>query len=176
MQLSEEHKSNIGVALKGIPKTLEHSFNISKGQRGKSPFKNLIHELDERQLSYAHLAELLGVPHQNISPKILGQRNFTDRDISRIAEIFNKPVEYLLVRDDGLPTTLSHFHKTRYKNLLNEIERSKLNYKTLAKFLGFSKQAFSSKMSGQINFTANDKIRLAEIFGKPAEYLFQTII
>lgn len=176
MHLSEEHKSNIGAALKGIPKTLEHSFKMSKVQRGNSPFKNLIHELDERQMSYAHLAELLGVPHQNISRKMLGQRDFTERDISRIAEVLNKPVEYLLARDDGLPTTLSHFHKTRYKNLLNEIERSKLNYKKLAKILGFSKQVFSAKMRGQFNFTANDKIRLAEIFGKSEEYLFQTTV
>ena len=169
--LSPEHCAKIGETLRGVPKTLEHCAHISSGQRYESPYKNLIAEMDKRQLTYAALAAIVSLPRQSFSEKMRGNQNFTMRQIDKLVKFFGLPAEYLLARDDGLPTTISKLHKTPYKNLLIEIEQHSLNYKALAKILGFSKQVFSSKMRCKLNFTAKDKAKLVEIFNKPIEYL-----
>ncbi|MBR1807695.1 MAG: GIY-YIG nuclease family protein [Selenomonadaceae bacterium] len=66
-----------------------------------SPYKNLLAELDARQMSYRRLAELLKVAHSNIARKMRGERNFTERDNVKLVEIFGRTIEYLLARDDG---------------------------------------------------------------------------
>lgn len=71
---------------------------ISAYRRGKSPYKNLIAELDAHQLSYAMLAQLLGLSASNLARKIRGERNFTDKDKAKLEEIFGKSAEYLLQR------------------------------------------------------------------------------
>ncbi|MBQ4403398.1 MAG: GIY-YIG nuclease family protein [Selenomonadaceae bacterium] len=171
ISLSPEHCAKIGETLRGVPKTPEHCAHISAGQRYDSPYKNLIAEMDKRQLTYAALATIVGLPRQSFSEKMRGNQNFTMRQIDKFVKFFGLPAEYLLARDDGLPTTISKLHKTPYKNLLIEMEKHNLNYKALAKMLGFSKQVFSSKMRGELNFTAKDKVKLIEIFNKPIEYL-----
>ena len=98
ISLSPEHCAHIGNTLRGVPKTPEHCAHISAGQRANSPYKNLIAEMDRQKLSYVALAKLLGVAHQNISRKMLGQRNFTAKDKAKLVEIFNKPIEYLLYK------------------------------------------------------------------------------
>ncbi|MBR1647478.1 MAG: GIY-YIG nuclease family protein [Selenomonadaceae bacterium] len=67
----------------------------------KSPYKNLLAELDARNLSYRHLAKLMGLAHSNIARKMRDERNFTERDKVKFVEIFGKPIEYFLARDDG---------------------------------------------------------------------------
>ena len=171
ISLSPEHCTHIGDALRGVPKTPEHCAHISAGQRYDSPYKNLIAEMEKRHLTYTALAIIVGLPQQTISEKMRGKQNFTMRQIDKLVEFFGLPAEYLLARDDGLPTTISKLHKTPYKNLLIEMEKHNLNYKALAKMLGFSKQNFSAKMRGKQNFTAKDKAKLVEIFNKPIEYL-----
>ena len=99
---SPEHNAKIGATLKGVPKSPEHRTNIVKAQRGDSPYKNLLSELDTRHLSYKRLAKLFGVASQNISRKMLGQRNFTARDKAKLAEIFGKPIEYLMFKEELL--------------------------------------------------------------------------
>ena len=100
--LSFEHRAKIGATLAGVPKTLEHSANISVGKRGDSPYKNLTTEIDAHYLFYKRLAKFLGLSSQNISRKMLGQRNFTAKDKAKLAEIFNKPIEYLMYKEEIL--------------------------------------------------------------------------
>lgn len=100
--LSPEHKAKIGTTLYGVSKTLSHCANISKGQRAKSPYKNLTAEINKRQLSYKSLAKILGLASQNISRKMLEQRPFTTRDKAHLVEIFNKPIEYLMFKEEFL--------------------------------------------------------------------------
>ena len=60
-----------------------------------------------------------------------------------------------------------------FKNLLNEIDKHNFTYAALAKLMGLSRKAVSAKMCCKLKFTAKDKYKLVEIFGKPIEYLLQ---
>lgn len=93
--------ARISAALTGKPFTAERCANISAAQRGDSPYKNLLRELDAHKLSYHRLAELLNLAQSIISRKMHCKRNFTIRDRIRLEEIFGKPADYLLERDDG---------------------------------------------------------------------------
>lgn len=73
----------------------------SAAQRGYSPFKNLLRELDARQLTYNALAKLMGLCRKSVSAKMCGKIRFTDSDKVKLVEIFGKSIEYLLARDDG---------------------------------------------------------------------------
>lgn len=68
----------------------------------KSPYKILVAEIDARHLSYFRLAKIFDVAPQNISRKMLGQRNFTERDKAKFVEIFGKPIEYLMFKEEIL--------------------------------------------------------------------------
>ena len=171
ISLSPEHCTHIGDALRGVPKTPEHCAHISAGQRYDSPYKNLIAEMDKRHLTNTALATIVGLTQQAVSEKMRGNVNFTMRQVDKLVEFFGLPAEYLLARDDGLPTTISKLRKTPYKNLLIEMEKHNLDYKALANMLGFAKQNFSARMRGKANFTERDKTKLVEIFNKPIEYL-----
>ncbi len=69
-------------------------------KRRKSPYPNLIHELDSRQLSYAKLAELMDSEKNTVARKIRGDRSFMQREKEKLAEIFDKPIEYLFARNE----------------------------------------------------------------------------
>ena len=171
ISLSPEHCAKIGAKNRGKKRTPEQCAHVSAGQRYDSPYKNLIAEIDKQQLTYAALATIVGLPQQSVSEKMRGKQNFTMRQIDKLVEFFGLLAEYLLARDDGLPTIISKLHKTPYKNLLNEMEKHNLDYKALAKMLGFAKQNVSARMRGKQNFTERDKAKLVEIFNKPIEYL-----
>ena len=94
--LLPERCAKISKALKGFSKSLQHCVNISLSKRGNTSFKNLIAEIDRMKLTYTSLAKFLGLTHQNVSRKMLRQRNFTEKDKVKLAEIFGKPIEYLL--------------------------------------------------------------------------------
>ena len=144
---------------------------FATNNRGDTPYKNLLAEMDTRQISYSNLAELLGISQANISRKMLSVRKFTNKDIARLVEIFGLPAEYLLARNDGLEATPTNRGKSPYKNLLWEITNQKLTYTALGELLGLSHQSVSEKMHGKKNFTAKDIAKLVEIFSKSAEYL-----
>ena len=59
----------------------------SVAHRGNSLYKNLIAELDARQISYTKLAKLLGLCHQSISHKMRGKQNFTTEQKERIKNL-----------------------------------------------------------------------------------------
>ena len=84
----------------GKPCPSETSSKISAKNRGNSQFQNLISEIDKRQLSYHRLAELMGIAYTSVSAKMLGRLKFTTKDATKLAEIFGKPIEYLLERTE----------------------------------------------------------------------------
>lgn len=151
--------------------TGENKIIFSINNRGDSPYKNLRNEMDKQQISYRDLSKLLGLSQANFSRKMIGLRKFTNKDIAKLVEIFNKPAEYLLARDDGLDSTPTNRGKSIYKNLLQEIINQKMTYTALGELLGLSHQSVSEKMHGKKNFTAKDWAKLSEIFGKPLKYL-----
>ena len=84
----------------GKHQLLEVCSQISITSRGYSPFKNLLGEIDKRQLTYKSLAKLMGLSNQSVSYKMICKRNFTARDIVKLVEIFGLPAEYLMKRDN----------------------------------------------------------------------------
>lgn len=104
--LSDEHRIKLSVASMGNKNWLgrQHTesekSNLSRVKRSKSPFHNLIAEIDKRQLSYHSLAKLMELSLMSVSLKMRGKYNFTAKDISKLVEIFYKPAEYLMARDD----------------------------------------------------------------------------
>ena len=196
---SPEHRAKIGAGNRGKKQTPEAIAKISAARTGKitppetktklsaaerheTSYKNLIVEMDKHQLTYTALAKLLGITKEAISAKMHGKKNFTAEQVAKLVEIFDRPVEYLLQREEGLPEILSEAGRyaklsvtkrqaSPYKNLLNELDARQLSYNGLAKLLDLSHQNISLKMSGKKNFTAKDSAKLVEIFDKPAEYL-----
>lgn len=158
----------------GVPMSNKQRAKISAVERGYSPFQNLITELDTNYLSYTAFAELMGVRLTNISRKMLGQRNFSVKDIEKLVKIFGKPAEYLFQRDENFcfkPVT--DCRKSPYKNLIAELDARQLSYPAIAEIIGSTKQSFCKKIRGERSFKDSDKKKLAEIFGKPIEYLLQ---
>ena len=105
-QLSDEHRIKLSVASTGNKNWLgrQHTkaekSKLSIVKRSKSPFHNLIAEIDKLQLSYHALAKLMGLSLMSISRKMRGEINFTAEQVVKLVEIFGKPAEYLMERDD----------------------------------------------------------------------------
>ena len=78
----------------------ETCVKLSVINRGDSPYKNLVKEMDRRQLTHTALAKLMGLIRRSVSRKIKGEYNFNANDKAKLVEIFGKPIEYLLARDD----------------------------------------------------------------------------
>ena len=149
----------------------EKCFNSSVERRGKSPYKNLIEEMDKHKLSYAALAKLLGLA--SISKKMRSKRDFSSKDITKLVEIFGLPAEYLMTRDDNKNSWHLKRCKSPYRNLVATMEEFRITYTIFAELLGISQQSVSAKMRGEQNFTAAQVAKLVEIFGKPADYLMK---
>lgn len=164
---------NIAAALRGKPFTKERCAHISAAKRSESPYKNLVAELDARNLSYAALARLMGATPNVVSRKMNCVRNFTDADKAKLVEIFGKTIDYLLERDDTIAVPSPKYDKKLYKNLLNEMDNQYINKTALAELLGLSKRSLFGKMRGEYNFNDAEKAKLVEIFGKPIEYLLE---
>ncbi len=179
---TEEVRAKMSAKQKGVSRSLQHCANISAGQRGNSPFKNLTAEIDKMKLTYTSLAKLLGLTQQTVSRKMLGQQNFTEKDKVKLAEIFNLPAEYLMERTDGLPARISKLGMKIFvsrrcdsplKNLLNEMKKRKINGRGLGKLMGMGNTSIRLRINGKIKFKANEISKLVEIFNLPAEYLLQ---
>lgn len=177
--------------------SVEHCAKLAEKKRAETPFKNLRSEMDKRRITYIALGKLLGVKDTAISDKMLGKKNFTPEQIAKLVKLFNKPEEYLMRRDDGLPAIIiksrsgannplygkRHTIKSRakmsvnrrnespYKNLLCELDAQELSYTALGKLLGLTQSTMSHKMRGDQNFTSEQIAKLVEFFNKPAEYL-----
>ena len=178
--LSAEHKAKIGASVKGENNaffgklhTDEARAKMAIAHRIETPYKNLVAELNARGLLYTALAGIFGLSLSSVSEKIHGKKNFTAKDIAKLEKFFDKPIEYLLQRDDGLAVTLSKRSVSPFNNLMIEMEKHQLTYTALAKLLGISISSLSMKMNNKQIFTERNKKKLAEIFGKPIEYLLQ---
>ena len=169
--MSAEYLLNRDDGLSPIKSETERCAKISARVRHKSPYKNLLNEMDKRHILYTELAELLNLSRGTVSEKIAGKVKFMDKDIVNLVEIFNKPVEYLLKRDDGKEFLRAKYHETPFKNLLAAMVERNFSYTTLANLLVLSRPVFSNKMLGRRKFYPSDIAKLVEIFGKPAEYL-----
>lgn len=105
---TDETRAKLSAALSGENNPLfgqhlspEYCSKISIANRGSSPYKNLVAEIDEHHLSYSALARLMGFSsHKHVSLKMCGKIIFTERDKANLVEIFGKPIEYLLARDE----------------------------------------------------------------------------
>ena len=200
-KLSKEHRAKIGVKLKGIPKSPEHRAKIGASQKGKkrmpetvakaaaaqrsdTPYKNLLSVITEQKLSYSDLDRLLGLSQAAFSHKMRGKTNFKEQDVVKLVEIFNKPAEYLLQRDDGLKGITSEakrharlsaarYNSSPFKNLIYEMDRLQFSCASLAKPLELDASQISRKIRGKVRFTEKDIAKLVEIFGKPADYLMK---
>ncbi len=156
---------------KGFRHTKKTKAKMSIDRRRKSPYKNLINEIEKLQLSYKELAKLLNLCPTSVSYKLIGKYNFTDKNKAKLEKFFGIPIEYLLQHDEFLVTLPKKNFQTPFKNLLDLITKQNFSYCDLAKILGVSVSSVSLKMRGKQNFTARDKAKLVEIFGKPIEYL-----
>ena len=72
-----------------------------------------------------------------------------------------------------LDMSLDRRKQSPYKNLIAEMNKRHLSYKALAKLLGQCPTSVTYKMIGRYNFTDEDKTKLEQIFGLPADYLLQ---
>lgn len=84
----------------GKPRPASTCAKIGAAQRGYSPYKNLLREIDERQFSYRSLAKLMGISDMSVSCKMRCKQKFTADEIKKLEEIFGKPAAYLLQRFD----------------------------------------------------------------------------
>ena len=65
------------------------------------PYQNLEAEMAIQKISRRMLAKLLNMPFSTLSDRIHGRGEFTDEQKARLVVIFDKPIEYLLARDDA---------------------------------------------------------------------------
>lgn len=98
-KFTPERCANIAASKTGKPLSLKHRAKISATSRGNNPFKNLLNELEARQLTYKALSKLIEMPLSSLSYKMQGVRKFTEGDKVKLEEFFGKPAEYLLARD-----------------------------------------------------------------------------
>ena len=160
----------------GKPRSAETRSKISVGNRGETPFKNLLSEIDNHELTYTDVSKILGINSATVSEKMHGRKNFTESDKVTLAEFFGKPIDYLFHRDDEggyVKSSSKNRGKSPYKNLKAELETRQLPYSEVANLMGMDKNSFARKMRGVRSFMDKDKKKLAEIFGKPIEYLFE---
>ena len=155
----------------GRKRTEAMRLNLSIKKRSRSSYKNLVAEMDKHHLSYSVLSKLLGLSLCTFSDKMRNKYNFTAEQIAKLVEIFDKPAEYLLKRDDGKEISRAKQYETPFKNLLAAMFERNLSYASLANLLGLSRPVFSKKMLDKQNFSAEQIAKLVEIFDKPAEYL-----
>ena len=98
-QFTPERCANIAASKIGKPLSAEHRAKIAATSRGNNPFKNLLYEMETRQLTYKALSKLIDMPLSSLSYKMQGVRKFTEDDKVKLEKFLGKPIEYLLERD-----------------------------------------------------------------------------
>ena len=89
-------RAKLATANIGKHHTTQTRSKMSVSHRSKSLFKNLLSELDKKQMTYSALAKLFGLSIASVSAKITGKVRFTDKEKVKLEEIFCKPADYLL--------------------------------------------------------------------------------
>ena len=95
-QFTPERCAKIRAAHMGKPLSAEHRAKIAATSRGNNPFKNLLNEIESRQLTYKALSKLIDMPLSSLSYKMQGVRKFTEYDKVKLEKFFGKPADYLL--------------------------------------------------------------------------------
>ena len=95
-EITPEWRANLSAAHKGKTHSALHNLHVGMASRGYSPFKNLLYEIENRQLTYKELAKVLGLDGSTVSRKMLGKVHFTEQDRSRLEKFFGKSADYLL--------------------------------------------------------------------------------
>lgn len=98
-KFTPERCANIAASKTGKPLSAKHRTKISATERGNTPFKNLLSELESRQLTYNTLSRLIEMPLSSLSYKMQGVRKFNERDRAKLEEFFGKSADYLLERN-----------------------------------------------------------------------------
>lgn len=91
-----ERCANIAASKRGKPLSIEHRAKIAATERSNTPFKNLLIEIESRQLTYKAFSKLIDIPLSSFSYKMQGVRNFTECDKVKLEKFFGKSVDYLL--------------------------------------------------------------------------------
>lgn len=94
-QFTPERRAKIGAAHRGRTLSAEQRTKISATSRGNNPFKNLLREIDDQQLTYTALGEILGLCQTSVTRKMRGNRKFTEADRVKLEEFFGKSADYL---------------------------------------------------------------------------------
>ena len=102
---SSEHVAKVALALKGRKQPPEFVAKHAVAIRKPSPYKILQKEIKQRKLTYAGISRVLGLTDNVFSNKMRGRKNFTAEQVAKLVEIFSKPAEYLLARDEGIFNT-----------------------------------------------------------------------
>ena len=155
---------------------------MATAKRSYTPYKNLLSLIIEQTLSYSYLDKLLRLGQSSFSHKMRDKVNFTEQEITKLTEIFGKPAEYLLQRDDGVKATTfeakryarlsaARHNNSPFKNLICEMDTHHFSCALLANFLELDASTVSRKIHGECTFTEKDIAKLVEIFDKPFEYL-----
>lgn len=74
---SPEWCANIAASRRGKTLSAEHRAKIAATSRGNNPFKNLLSEIELRQITYKTLSKLIDMPLSSLSYKMQGVRDFT---------------------------------------------------------------------------------------------------
>ena len=166
--------SEVRIGKKLNSRSAEDRANISAKHKSESLYKNLVAELEARQMTYNQLAELLVIKAASVSEKMRGRKKFTNEQCAKLVEIFGKPIDYLLERDENFCAENSpHRRPSPYKNLIVELDARNVSYADLARLMGANPNSIARKIRGVRTFSDSDKKKLAEIFGKPIDYLLQ---
>ena len=99
--LNNKAKEKLSIANTGKKQSNKTKSKRAISMRAESPYKNLLSEIDKHHFNYSLLAKILGFRGQTLSSKMLCKVRFTEKDIAKLVEIFGKPADYLMKRDDA---------------------------------------------------------------------------
>ena len=164
---TKEYSDAMSARQKGVPKPLEQVAKSAAGNRGKKRSDEA-----KARMGASHRGKPLSTEHcAKIAAANTGQKRTPEQCANISAGLMGHEVS------DERRTNISVARRgyTPYKNLSNALTEQKISYRGLAKLMGVSHPIISIKMTGKRNFTAEDISKLAEILGKPAEYLMARV-
>ena len=95
-EVTKGAREKLRAANLGKKASLETTLKMSEKRRGKTPYKNLLNEMIQRQLTYKAFGELIGASQTSIGGKMRGERVFTEENITKMVAFFGLPAEYLM--------------------------------------------------------------------------------
>ena len=146
-----EQCARISTALTGKKKSPEHCANIAATQRGKKR----------------------GARPPEVKAKISAKNTGKKRTPEQRARMSAAKQGKKQSPEQRTKILTARHKKSPFKNLVAELATRQMSYKALSELMGKEQSYISRRMCGRQEFTDYDKKKLAEIFGKSAEYLLQ---